>query len=417
MDKLAVALVTQWFPPEPVTVPVWLTRSLCRAGLDVRVLTGMPNYPDGRRHPGFPVWGPMTNHVEGRLVRRTPLFASHSRSPIPRFLNYGTWAMSASLAGKPAFRNVDVSLVYSSPATAALPAMWQRIRNGVPYVLMVQDVWPDSIFATGFLSDPVLRRLSEGLLNRFVDRTYSHAHHVAVIAPGMKELLVSRGVPAEKVSVVFNWVDEAEIRQEEPHDRLRAQLGLSRDDLLVMYAGNHGPAQSLSTLIAAARRLGPGSRVHLVLVGEGIEREALREASAGLPNVHFLPAVPVTEMPELMAGSDIQVVSLRDEPLFRITLPGKLQSIMASGRPMLVVAPGDAAAVMNAAGAGLAVSPGDVTGVAEALVQLRDTGRDKREAMGKAGRTYYLNQMSEAVGSQRLAALLRDAAVSRRRPG
>ncbi|MFT3873072.1 MAG: glycosyltransferase family 4 protein [Nocardioides sp.] len=407
---LTVTLVTQWFPPEPVTVPMWIARSLKRGGLDVRVLTGMPNYPDGVRHAGFPRLLPSRDRVEGFPVRRTPLFASHSRSAVPRFLNYGTWAASAAALGRDGFRGADAALVYSSPATAALPALWQRTRRQVPYVLMVQDVWPDSVFAAGFLEESNVRRVGEPLLHRFVDATYRRAHAVAVIAPGMKDLLVSRGVPADKVHVVFNWVDEQVIKPLPAHGELKAELGLPPDDLLVMYAGNHGPAQGLGTLVDAMRSIGPDRGIHLAMVGDGIDRDSLIARASDLPHVHFLAARAVGEMSQLMAGADVQIVSLRDEPLFRITLPGKVQSIMAAGRPMMVLAPGDAAAVVNAARAGLVAKPGSSEAAAAVLIRLRAMSIQERERLGAAARQFYETEMSEDVGSATLIDLLTDAA-------
>lgn len=411
-NGLSVALVTQWFPPEPVTVPVWLARALARRGHDVRVLTGMPNYPDGRRHDGFPRFRPLSEIVESFPVRRAPLFASHSRSAVPRILNYVSWASAATLLGREAFDGADAALVYSSPATAALPAMWQRRRKRIPYVLMVQDVWPDSVFAAGFLESGCVHRLAERGLQRFVNATYAGAHRIAVIAPGMKDLLVSRGVPANRIEIVFNWVDEEVVKPLAPHSRLKVRLGLGDCDLLVMYAGNHGPAQNLSTLVRAMRRLPVDAHVHLVMVGNGIERAELMAEAADLEHVHFLPAVPVESMSDLMAGADVQVVSLRNEPLFHLTLPGKVQSIMAAGRPMLVAAPGDAAKIVRDANAGIAVAPGMEVAIADGLCALRDTGLEQREAMGTRGRAYYEERMSEEVGSSRLVAMLESAVAS-----
>lgn len=407
-----VAFITQWFPPEPVTVPVWLVRALRRAGLEVRVLTGVPNYPDGLRHDGYPRFRSRSETLDEFPVRRTPLLASHSRRAIPRLLNYATWALSATAFGSPAFRGADAALVYSSPATAALPAMWQRRRRGIPYVLLVQDVWPDSIFASGFLDRSAVRRLGEPVLRRLVDRTYRQAHAVAVIAPSMKDLLVARGVPESKVHVVYNWVDEEVIRPLPPDGGLRSQLGLDPGELLVMYAGNHGQAQGLDTLLDAMRLLGPASRVRLAMVGEGIDKPRLQAWAADLPHVHFLPARPVEEMPALMADSDVQVISLRDEPLFHLTLPGKVQAVMAAARPVLAVAPGDAAAVVMAAGAGETAPPGDADRTAQALLRLRDLPREQREALGDRARDHYLAHMSEKVGSRRLIELLSAAARS-----
>ena len=187
MTKLRVTLVTQWYPPEPAQQPEWIADALAADHCDVNVLTGVPNYPNGVVAPGYRAWQRSREVLNGRVVTRTPLYPSHDSSSLRRILNYASWALTAALWGGRAFASSEVSLVYSSPATAALPAMWQRRRRGVPYVMIVQDLWPDSIFSSGFLRRPSVRRVVEPIVNAFVNRTYRNASGVVVISPGMAD--------------------------------------------------------------------------------------------------------------------------------------------------------------------------------------------------------------------------------------
>ncbi|MEU4477453.1 glycosyltransferase family 4 protein [Micromonospora sp. NPDC023966] len=407
-----VALVSQWFPPEPTGIPLGIARALRGYGFAVDVLTGVPNYPTGTVHPGYRAHRRTVEDRDGLHVLRSPLYPSHDRSAVRRAANYLSWAASSTLFGRRLLRSADVSLVYGSPITAASAAMAARLRWGTPYVLMVMDLWPDSVFATGFLADGPGRRLAQNALGRFTDRVYRWADHVTVPSPGLRETVLARGVPAEKVSVVYNWADEKVMQPTEPDREFRARLGLGPRDFVVMYAGNVGAAQRLDVAVEAMEHLRDLPDVHLVLVGDGVEREALRQRATArrLATVHSVDPIEPHLISATMAAADLQLVSLADEPLFRITLPGKVQAILASGRPALVCAPGDAARIVTGAGAGFAAPPGDPVGLAEVIRQARATPAHLLRAMGDAGRRHYLGHMSEAINAQVLADLLTDAA-------
>ncbi|WP_433392434.1 glycosyltransferase family 4 protein [Micromonospora sp. KLBMP9576] len=407
-----VALVSQWYPPEPAPFAEGITGSLRRQGFDVDVLTGVPNYPRGVVYDGYSARRRSVETRDGGRVLRTPLHPSHDRSALGRAANYLSWAASSSLLGASVLRTADVALVYSSPVTATTAAMAARQRWGTPYVTMVLDLWPDSVFATGFLTDGATRRLAEATLGWFTDRTYRWADHVTVPTPGLRDTIIARGVPAGKVSVVYNWADEKVMRPSEPEPGLRARLGLHDEDFLLMYAGNHGPAQRLDTVIDAVARLHDLPDVHLVLVGDGMEKDALmaRAARSRPGHVHFLDPVPPDRLAARMAAADLHLVSLADDPLFRITLPSKVQSILACGQPVLACAPGDAARVVRHAGAGFDVAPGDPASLAAVLRQARQMPRSRLRAMGRVGRHHYLTHMSEATNVRVLADLLTDAA-------
>jgi len=204
---------------------------------------------------------------------------------------------------------------------------------GRPYVLLVQDVWPDSIFASGFLTGAV-GSVARRSLNFFVNLTYRWADHVAVTSPGMVDLLASRGVPRKKFSVAHNWVEEKAIMDPDwsAVARLRESWGVVSDDfVLMMYAGNHGQAQGLEPVVEVFAGFPLGAGCHLVLIGEGVAKSGLVETARGHPAIHFMSPVPRSEMTALMSASDAQLVSLAGRPLFAVTMPSKVQSILAAG--------------------------------------------------------------------------------------
>jgi glycosyltransferase involved in cell wall biosynthesis len=384
-----------------------------RRGHTVEVLTSVPYGTDGTVMPGYRAWRSRTDEIEGMTVRHLALIPSHDASSRRRMTTYLSWAASATLAGLGALRRADVALVFSSPATAALPAMvWRRVAK-TPYVLMVQDIWPDSVFATGFMSGRFTRAVAQALLERFCSRAYKSAAHIAVISPGAAGVLESRGVPADKISIVYNW-------SEEPQDRAldsrasRVALGLPPDAFVISYAGNHGPAQGLDVVIEAAREIADLTDVQLFLAGDGLALERLRRLVASLEcrNVTVAGPLPLESMGLVRSASSVQLVCLSDDPLFRVTMPSKVQAILASGTAAIVIGTGDAASVVEESGAGWSVFPGDRTSLAEAFRTAHKESAEALAARGRAGRAYYEEHMSERIGGGRLDTILRAAARS-----
>ncbi|MGL5406008.1 MAG: glycosyltransferase family 4 protein [Propionibacteriaceae bacterium] len=410
-----LCLVVQGFPPEPLPIPLTIAQELEQQGWDVTVLTGIPNYPSGKVAPGYRASEFRREVVEGIKVRRTALYASHDHNPIKRFLNYGSWALTATFGGWREIRQAHVVLVYSSPATAALPALVSKILRRKPYVLLIEDLWPDSIFASGFLTQGAIYKVANSLLTRFCAVSYSLSSHIAVISPGMSNVLEARGVPAEKISVVHNWVDESIFKPVTADPSLRKDLGLSDDDFLVMYAGNHGAAQRLDSFIQAMAQT--PSHVHAVFIGDGVEKASLQElAKTAAPGrIHFLDPLQLSDMPTLMAAADIQLISLADQELFRITLPSKVQSCLAAGSPILLAAPGDAAKIIEASQAGFVAIPEDVDDIARAICEAAATPANELQNMGIRSYSYYRKHMAAAVGSRQLSDILTSAIKRKKR--
>ena len=227
---------------------------------------------------------------------------------------------------------------------------------------------------------------------------------------------MARGVRPDKISLVYNWVDESLFAPgAAPDPHLRAELGLDENDFLVMYAGAMGQAQGLSVLLEGLA--GTASPIHLVMVGDGIDRENLERRTSDLgldARVHFAGRRPMAQMPGLLAAADLQAVCLADTPLFRVNMPSKVPSLLAAGRPVLVIAAGDPADVVVRSGAGYAADPSDPSDVARAL-DAAYAGRAELPELGARGRHTYETQMSAAIGGARLGEILRTARRGRPR--
>ncbi|WP_426565243.1 glycosyltransferase family 4 protein [Angustibacter sp. McL0619] len=409
---MKISIVSQWYDPETGSagVPASIARALVARGHSVSVVTGFPNYPYGRIYPGYRVSWRASEVRDGVQVTRVPLYPSHEARAVRRMLSYLSFAVSAAVLGWSRLRRADVVLVYSTPATVVLPALLVRWTARVPYVLLVQDLWPETVTASGFLPAS-LRTVVEAVLHPFCDLAYRFASAIAVTSPGMSDRILARRVSRLAPVLVTNWADESIFGQREPRPEVVGSLGPWRP-FTAMYAGSLGEVQGVEVLIEAAELLRDRDDVELVVVGTGVLEAELRRSVAdrGLDNIRFLGQQPLDVMPDLLQRSDVQIVTLKDLPLFRLTLPSKIQVALAMGRPVVGAVAGDAADLLTAAGAGFVVPPGDAAALARAVQRLADLPAEQRAELGRRGRSYYEEHLSERAGSAAIETMLLGAA-------
>lgn len=404
---MRILLLTQWFDPEPTFKGMLFAKELQRQGHEVEVLTGYPNYPGGEVYAGYRIRAYERTVVEGVPVTRVALYPSHDGSAVKRILNYGSFAVSATFASV-LRRRPDVAYVYHPPGTIALPAIALRLLRGVPFVYDVHDLWPDTLSSTGMVSSGG----ALGLVGRGMKWVYSMAAEVVVISEGFRTRLRERGVPDEKVTVIPTWTYEDDIADAvQPSNSDRTERPFT-----VVFAGTMGKAQALDTLLDAAALL-KNEHARFVLVGGGIEVERLRSRAEAerLDNVSFLARRPPSEIGEVLASGDALLVHLRDDPLFRITVPSKTQAYMVAGRPILMGVAGDATSMVEEANAGVCFAPEDPEAMAGAVRKLMALPTERLAAMGDHGRQYYERELSLKVGAGRLAGVLERAGRSRHR--
>jgi len=380
---MRILLLTQWYPPEPQKVVSDLAESLQDCGHDVTVLTGYPNYPSGKLYPGYQLRLWQRETLNGVPVIRVPLFPDHSRSGVKRACNYVSFALSSALLGLGLIPRVDLVYVIHPPLTVGFPAWILSRFLRVPFIYEIQDMWPETLRATGMVrSEKVL-----GIVGRFAKWIYRRAAAIRVISPGFRENLLDKGVPAEKVQVISNWVDTDFYRPVPADPALANRLGFS-GRFNVLYAGSIGPAQGLSTVLSAASLLRDVPQVQFVLAGDGIDRQRLQNEAQqqGLTNVRFLGRLPPEEMPGIYALADVLLIHLRADPLFRITIPHKTFTYMASGKPVLAAVEGDVAAVVQSAEAGFTCPPDDAAAMAAGVRRLLALSEAERRRLGDQGR-------------------------------
>lgn len=407
---MRIGIVTQWYSPEPIFIAGNLAEELAARGHTVKVLTTFPNYPLGRIYPGYRQrWGHRTT-TERLTVRRVPIYPNHDSSAARRAVNLLSFAASSSLAAPRFLSDVDVVYSYSPPPTTfAAPAVLRRFQR-IPIVLHVQDMWPESVTASAIAPGGRAGRMIDRGLAATMRHLYRNSAAIAVIAPSMAELVVRRGADPGRVRVVLNWTDERLFRPETPTAQARRTLG-DRGRRTIMYAGNMGPFQRVETAIRAAAAV--ADRANLVLVGSGTEEEDARRLAADIraDNVRFLGRRPPEQMVALYAAADFQLVTLRDLPALRGTVPSKLQAALACGSPVIVSANGDAADLVASTGVGLTCPAEDWRALAERFAAAAAMPADELTAMGRRARQVYQERMSLRVGADQIEDMLAKVAA------
>ena len=394
---IRVLLFTQWFEPEPTFKGMVFARELIAQGFEVEVVTGFPNYPGGKLYPGYKIKALQREVIDGVQVTRVPLYPSHGQSGIGRLVNYISFAASMLIYGIFRAKKPDVIYAYHPPLTVGIAAALVRFFRRVPVVYDIQDMWPDTLKATGMFSNEKLLKI----VSRVCDWVYGHVDQIVVLSPGFKRLLVERGVPADKIDVIYNWCAESSIDTAliKPPGNFPVVSKLK-----ILFAGNLGKAQALETVIEAAYLVQEQtSQVAFIFIGGGVEASRLEvlAKSKKLKDVYFLPAVPMSEIGAYLSRADALLVHLKKDPLFSITIPSKTQAYMAAGKPILMGVDGDAADLVRAAGCGVVSESGNARALADAVLALMDIPAEERTRMGERGKTFYREELSLRVGVER----------------
>lgn len=406
---MRILLLTQWYPPEPQEFLAEMAQSLKALGHDVTVLTGFPNWPSGEVYPGYRIKPWQRETMDGIQIVRVPLYPDHSRSGFRRALNYISFALSAAMLGPWLVKKPDVIHVIP-PLTVGIPAWLLSRLWHVPFTHEIQDIWPETLAATGMLNNQ--RALA--YIGEFAKWIYRRASAIRVISPGFKANLIQKGVPAEKIHVISNWVDTDLYRPLDPDPELPVKLGLT-GRFNIMYAGAMGPAQGLETVLEAAKLLENLPQVQFVMVGDGVDRPHLQEIARtyDLRNARFLGRYPGEAMPGMNAQADVLLIHLRDDPLFRITIPHKIFTCLASGKPVLAAIGGDAAAVVESAHAGLTCPSGDPRALADVVRRFYEMSPDERSALGQNGRRAVCGAYERSYLVRQIAAMLEAVVTDR----
>jgi colanic acid biosynthesis glycosyl transferase WcaI len=384
---MRILYLSQYFPPEAgatQTRAYEMARHFVRQGHQVTLIAEFPNHPSGIIPPRYRGRLFERENLEGIDVIRVWVRASPEKGFRSRMLFYLTYMLSATLAGLfLARRRCDLVFATSPPlfvGGAALALSWLR---RIPLVFEVRDLWPEIAVALGELTNPRYIRWATAL----EEACYRRASRVVVVTQGTRQRLLERGLPPEKLLYIPNGAN-TDLFQFDPQARAerRAELGLG-DRFVAIYAGIHGLAQGLETVLQAADRLRGEPRFHFLLLGEGPRKAELQALarSLDLTNLTFLPERPRHEIPAYLSAADAALIPLRSLDLFKVTLPSKLFDAWACELPLVLSVDGEARALLEAASGGLFTPPEDPAALADALRRLEQDRHAARE-MGRRGR-------------------------------
>lgn len=390
---MKILLLTQWFDPEPTFKGLLFAQALREEGHEVEVLTGFPNYPGGKVYDGYKIRAYQKDIVDGITIHRAPLYPSHDGSAIKRVFNYLSFAVSTFFIGLIKTRGIDVIYSYHPPLTTSLSALLLGFCKRVPFVVDVQDLWPDTLTATGMVNNKKVL----SLVNKVCNFVYKRAAKIVVLSSGFKSRIESRGVSKDKVEVIHNWCNESALTSFE-----NSEVSLPRNgNLNLVFAGNLGFAQGLPAIIHAAELLQNNEiKVNVVFLGDGVAKKTAIDIVdvKALKNVYFLPRVPMQQVGSILNESDMLLVHLNDDELFEITIPSKTQAYLAMGKPIVMGVSGDAADLIRNSNSGVTSKPNDATSLAKAITELSLMSDNQRDEMGINGREFYRKKLSLKIG-------------------
>lgn len=395
-----ILVVSQYFWPENFRIND-LATDLIQRGYKVTVLTGSPNYPAGKFFDGYGFFNKQEVY-NGIKVLRVPLIPRGNGSGLRLAINYLSFAFfSCALAPFLCRDKIDLIFVCQlSPVTVGFPALLLKKIKRAPILFWILDLWPESLAATGAVHS--VRIIN--ILDRMVQFIYQGCDKIVVSSKGFISSVESKGISHDRLDYFPNWC-------EPEYSAVHPKLNTLPCGFLIMFAGNIGVAQDFETILDAADKLRDYSEIHWIILGDGRRSEwvreqvRLRELSASF---HLLGRYPPEAMPGFFSQSDVMLVSLKRDPILALTVPGKIQSYMICGRPIIAALDGEGGNLVVEAGAGLSVPAADSTALSTAVLAMYRMSKEDREQIGMRGKMYCEKTFNRKMLLDRLQGWIKD---------
>lgn len=396
MMKILATCQYGWPEPYPSLYPM---EEMVKRGHYVCAITGTPNYPMGKIFKGYEHNRIKEENHNGIHITHVPVIP-RKQDTIHRFLNYHSYPLTAKRKILSLEDEFDVVFAnQSSPVMMVEPAIAYAKKNKKRVVMYCMDLWPASLCLGGIKRDSFIYNLYK----KISDKIYNHVDIILVTSRMFKNYFKEEfGIPDEKLIYLPQYaLSEFDEIPESP----------VKDTTDFLFAGNVGMAQNLYVVLRAAKIIQDegltdnGKKIQFHIVGDGQELENLKKyvTDNGIENVIFHGRKPQEEMPQFYAFADAMMVTLTDDPLVALTLPAKVQSYMAAGKPIIASANGEIANVMKESGAGFCANADDEEGLVECVLQF--LGVD-REQFGKNAKEYYEKNFSRNVVMDKLEKIL-----------
>lgn len=395
---MKILIVSQYFWPESFRINE-LVQSLIKRGLEVDVLTGKPNYPEGEIFSGYKAWGCHSEQWSGATIYRLPFLPRGRKSATKLALNYLSFVVSGLMIAPWMLRKnrYDAIFVYApSPILQAIPALFLGWLKRCKVIVWVQDLWPESLEATGYVRNSRILKKVEGIV-RFI---YGHTDLLLVqseaFIPKVAEL-----APGKKIVYFPNSVDSTFAN---PSNAITPHIPELDERFCVLFAGNVGVGQAVEVIVDAASLLREHVDIRFIVLGQGSRWDWMREEvrTRGLSNLHLPGRFPLETMPGLMQKAAALLVTLADQPIFAATIPSKVQAYMAAGKPILACLNGEGASLVSKSGAGIVSRAEDAQGLVDSILLLYKMTATERQRMGENGRRYFREHFDQDILTDQL---------------
>jgi len=379
---------SQYFWPENFLISK-LAAYLSVQGIEVTVVTGKPNYPDGEIFPGYTARGIQREDYEGVEIIRIPLVPRGKNSAKWLLLNYLSFIFSGYFFAPLALRGrkFDAVFVYApSPLLQALPAIFVSWLKHAPLILWVQDIWPEALQATGHIKNKWLLSPVKSAV-RYI---YHYSDSILIQSEAFRTSV--QGFIGGKGKIHFYPNFAEDLSEAGSEGGYKSQVAADiRKQFSVVFAGNIGSAQSCETIVSAAELLCEHQAIRFYLVGTGSKAKSILQdiKRKRLTNIVMTGQLPAEEMPSIFSAASILLVSLKENPALSATIPSKLQSYMSAGRPIVASLNGESARIVDDSNAGLSCSAEDPEALAKSVLQLYDTSIDELDRLGENARNYF----------------------------
>ncbi|KAF2960930.1 glycosyltransferase family 4 protein [Fervidobacterium sp. 2310opik-2] len=390
--KKRILIISLHFYPEQFRIND-IALEFVKNNYDVKVVTGIPNYPAGRFYKGYSFWKRRKEKWNGINIQRLFIFPRF-KNKITLTINYLSFIVSGYFWSKIEKEIFDYVFVFAtSPILQALPAIWYSKRFSKPVYLYVQDLWPESLIIAGGIKNKYVL----SVVDKIVNYIYSNSHLIFVTSQGLREEILKRNIEEDKVIYLPQYAEEF-------YKPIEKSTVPEFDSKVfnITFTGNVGYAQGLEILPKIAKVLleKTSKRIVFNLIGDGRAKEKLIKIIKE-NNVeqmfNFVDYKPSKEIPRYISASDVVLLSYQKNELLSKYIPAKLQSYMACGKPILAIADGETKRIIEEAKCGICVEQNDINGIVEAILKLSEMKNSELQLMGYRGYEYYIKHFSKQV--------------------
>jgi glycosyltransferase involved in cell wall biosynthesis len=395
---LRLLVTSQHFWPENFRIND-LVKALLAEGVAIDVVTGQPNYPGGQIFDGYRARNLSKHDWNGATIHRIPLVPRGRGTALQLIWNYLSFVLSGVFLAPFSVRRkaIDIVFVYAtSPILQAIPAIVLKWVKGAKLVIWVQDLWPDSLEATGFVKNRYLL----AMVHRVVRWIYRQADVILVQSGAFIEP-VAAIADRKKIHYYPNSADDVFLLSDHVGE---CEINGLDEGFSVVFAGNLGTAQAVETIINAAELLKEEKDIRIFLVGEGSRSDWIRDEikRRQLTNVIATGRYPIESMPAILRQAGALLVTLKDQPIFSMTVPSKVQAYLAMGRPIIACMNGEGARIVVEANAGISCPAEGAIALAQAISKLSKMTDTERAALGHNGQRYFRTHFDSKLLTQTL---------------